>query len=246
MIAYVDESGDTGTRGRGSRWFVLGCAVALDADAAAAREALVEGAAIAGQPEPSRLHFTSLSHDNKMGVIQLLADAPWTGIVVASDTTKIHPRSPLANPAHHYNYVARYVVERISRLAEEADEPASALFEHRKGVNFPQFRDYIGFLSERGERRVNPSYLPVERMRQLSKGDDSLLCIADGLAYACFRALEPDRKWKRTERSYLDALRPRLWRGPISDPDVHKWGMTLMPTPMRDSFVEEHPWIATL
>ena len=246
MIAYVDESGDLGTRGRGSRWFVLGCAAIKDADAAATREAVKEGADIAGQPDPGRLHFTSMSHDNKMGTLELLADAPWTGIIVASDTTKIHPRSALADPTYHYNYTARYMIERVSRLAAEVNEPATVYFERRKGAEFSKFLRYIEILQSRGDLVFESARLTIDRIMEMPKGNDPLLCVADGLAHACFRALEPDRRWKRLERSYLNALLPRIWRGPSNAPDIHRWGMTLTPTRRRESFMEEHPWIKTL
>ena len=37
MIAYIDESGDEGTDGKGSRWLILGCAMVSDSALVATR-----------------------------------------------------------------------------------------------------------------------------------------------------------------------------------------------------------------
>ena len=102
-------------------------------------------------------------------------------------------------------------------------------------------------VSARPAPSVNPRFVDPANIHQMPKGRDEILCTADALAYAAFRALEPHRVWKRHERSYLLALEQKLWRGPPGKENLHKWGLVLRPTDLWDSiFVRDYPWLLDL
>ena len=247
MIAYVDDAGDEGTRGSGTRWLVFGCAMVADADVPSARSGAEAAGIVVGRGEPRWLHFRDLQHDDRLGAIDYLCSQPWLGVIVATDTTRVKEGSALWQPSYQYNYAARYVVERISRRAEELGEEAIIYFEHRRNFDLLAFRRYIDLLLARRDPRLNPACISSARIFQMPKGDDSLLCIADGLEHAGFRALEPHRFWRRHERAYLNAFLPRIWRGPVGEENIHVWGFVLMPTKLWGGlFISEYPWIRDL
>ena len=248
MIAYVDDAGDEGTRGSGTRWLVFGCAMVADADVTRVRKTAEVAGILVGRGKPKWLHFRDLRHDDRLGAIGFLCDSqPWQGIIIATDTTQVRAESVLRQPSYQYNYAARYVVERVSRRAEELGEEATIYFEERRNFNLLAFRRYIDLLLARRDSRLNPTCISSARIFQMPKGKDPLLCIADGLEHAGFRALEPHRFWGTHEGAYLNAFLPRIWRGPTGEANIHKWGFVLMPTDLwGGQFIREYPWIRDL
>ncbi len=246
MKAFIDESGDEGTAGKGSRWLVLSCVMVADADVAAVKQQAEAACMMAGRGQRKWLHFKHLNHDDRRGAISMFAGAPWWGTIVASDTTKLTPTTYLRQPRYQFNYAARYVVERVSKMAEALGEPASVYFEARRNFDLVGFRRYIGKLLSNGEPRLNPEWISPQRIYQMAKGIDETLCIADGLANAAYKALEPHRVWGHYETAYLELFKPMLWKGPTGAENIHEWGFILMPTSLWDSFVKEYPWVLDL
>ena len=223
MIAYIDEAGDIGTGGRGTRWFVFGCVMVADANIEEMRTRAHAAEQIVGRD----LHFRDLSHDDRIGVIEFLRDAPFMGVIVATDTTKAK--------------------KRISMYAQELGEPATIYFEHRRGFDYSGLDRYMTrLINDPDEHWFDSNYLSPGRISRMRKNDDPILGVADGLAYAGFRALEPHRKWKSYETSYLGRFTPSLWRGPASDQNIRTWGVVLMPTMLRTEFGQEYPWLESL
>ena len=106
---------------------------------------------------------------------------------------------------------------------------------------------YVQRIIVRAPTMVDPKVIDPSRIDKIPKGSDEILCIADALAHAGYRALEPHRVWKRLERSYFDAFDHKLWRGPRGKQNIHLWGFVLMPTDRWGTqFVKEYPWILSL
>jgi hypothetical protein len=102
LFAYIDDSGDEGTQGRGSRWLVFGCAMVSDNELAATRQVAQAACAALGGRRPRWIHFKDMSHDDKHGVIEILKKGAWEGVIVASDTTQA--QSMLTKSRYQYNY----------------------------------------------------------------------------------------------------------------------------------------------
>jgi hypothetical protein len=218
-----------------------------DADAAATRQVVQNACVRAGRGRHKWIHFKDMSHDDKHGCIAIFTQAQWDGVIVASDTTRVNIDSLLGRPRVQYNYAARYVVERISARAAELGEPATIYFEHRRNFDLDDFRKYMQRLISQGAPRINSRWIDPRRIYQMPKGQDEVLCVADALANAGYRALEPDRYWGRYERSYLKALVGKLWRGPARERNLHQWGLVLMPTALWGTvFTQDYPWLLAL
>ena len=74
MIAYIDESGDERTDGRGSRWLILGCAMVSDSVLVATRDNVRLASTLVRRNNPKNLHFKDLSHDDRRGAISVITD----------------------------------------------------------------------------------------------------------------------------------------------------------------------------
>ena len=242
MRAYIDESGDPGTRGSGSRWLALGCVMLADGAAPAVEAAVRRARDIIGGRSLSNLHFNELHHDDKVGALNLVAAEPWTGVVVAFDKSKITPGSRLNEPRSLYNYAARFLMERVADYAEIIQEPARVYFERSRVFNLDEFTGYINRVKSQDEAKANFRLISPELMRVIQKGDAPELEIADGVAYAAFRALEPHRKWGHLEPAYLNILLPKLLRNASTGQLVGQ-GLILMPADHTDSFRNEYSWI---
>ena len=245
MRAYIDESGDPGTRGSGSRWLALGCAMLADGEAPAveaavrrARGRVAEG----GRRAERNLHFKKLQHDDKVGALNLIAAEPWTGVVVAFDKSKITPGSRLNVPQTLYNYAARFLIERVAEYAEIIQEPARVHFERSRVFDLDEFTGHIDGLRGQDDTNPNLSFISSEQMQVLRKGAAPELEIADGVAHSAFRALEQHRKWGHLEPRYMRIVMPKLLRGKTHG-RIGGNGLVLMPTENLEAFRDEYSWL---
>ena len=244
MRAYIDESGAPGTKRRGSRWLVFGCVMVADGDVQEMQSGVQDVRNRLNPQRASYIHFKNISHDDKVGALNLMATMPWTGIVVASDTTK----TPISDPRLFYDVTAVYVVERALAYARELREDASIYFEDSGNFQVQELESLVQLASRfqtaltRGQPETSSHSTEPYDIRGIVKGDAHGLDIADGLAHASFRALEPNRKWGHFEPAYLNILSPRLWKG-ASETGLEGWGLNLIPTEMAGNFREEYPWI---
>lgn len=248
MRAYIDESGDTGTDGKGSRWFVMGCAAIADCHVEQVRTSIREFCKLTNRQHPADLHFRKLEHDDKLGAISIITDSHWQGIVVAVDTTQLIPGAPLASPSNLYRYVARYMIELISVMAETMCEEANIYFERRKTPgDIQNIRQRVDRLTSRNDPRISSEWISSQRIYEMRKGLDECMCVADGLANAAFRALEPHIKWRTCETAYLKAFQSSLWTGYPREEDIHTRGFVIMPDPLHwNRFIPEYPWLEDL
>lgn len=193
-----------------------------------------------------RIHFRDLPHHDKRGVLHFLANADWLGMIVASDTTSILPDSYLKVPGYQYNYALRYVIERLSQSAEEIGEPATIYIDQRRNFDLDRFRSYMTLLRNRRAPRIRWQYVDPRRICTASYAQQPNLVVADGVAHAGFKALEPDEYWDHCELAYLEEVKHKLWRGPAGANRIHDYGFVLMPTPQWGRFVAEYPWLQAL
>ena len=244
LRVLVDESGDAGTRGKGTRWLVLGAAIETagpDALSAAVEEIRHR----LGLSGAAALHFSRIRRaSDRYGAYLALARAPFAAVVVAADSHATYPDSGLNEPAVYYRHALKFVLERSSQIAAAQERMLEFVIEEAGHFSLPEFHDYI--------RRIRASASPRDRMewdvvdvdliRTARKDEDLLLGVADGVAHAFFRALEPMPAWESAMPIYGDMLQPHLWRGPRND-QVFGNGLTLLPTNRRTSHLAELPYL---
>lgn len=241
MWLYVDESGDEGTDGRGSKWLVFGAAAGIGSTADLAALVAAAGKKIS-RGGPRLPHFTDMTHRDKIGVLDLYQQGQWEALVVASDTSRIRPGSYLRRPNYQYNYALRHLLERASQHAAQAHEQLAVVIESRRNFDLADFQRYIGMLRGRSDPHFDWGAFDEARISVSQKTNEPLLCVADGVAHAMFKALEPDPEWGHYEMAYAERVRPKLWRGPNADTLLDN-GLTLMPISAEAAFRVQYPWI---
>lgn len=244
LTVRVDESGDAGTGGRGTRWLVLGAA----AETGAPGELLSSVEAIRqrlGMSGAAALHFSRIRRaKDQYGAYLTLAHAPFDAIVVAADSHAIFPDSGLIEPTVHYRYTLRFVLERASQIALEKGQMLELVVEESGHFELSSFQEYVRRIRASASHRDQIAWdvVDIDLIRTARKDEDLLLGVADGVAHAYFRALEPMLAWATAMPIYGDMLQPRLWRGPTADRILGN-GLTLLPTKKRDAYLGEMPYL---
>lgn len=214
VYAFIDESGDPASGGRGSQWLVIGCAMVSDDHRQLADRTLRE---LAHRMSPgSALHFKRLTHEKKRASYSTIAQLPWWGVVAIADTTRPLPRR-LRDPGTLYNDILREVVRRVLWHADETGEVPHIVIDRRLGrFNLDAFRSYLDGTSREDDAYTNWDRLDLVRLSDAEPEDEPCLCIPDGLAHAVFKKLEPNEYGDR-EDTYFNTCAGRLWGGPVKD-----------------------------
>lgn len=241
---FVDASGDSGTRGRGSRWLVI-AGVADTGLPGALESRLAQIRSRSRYPDDKPIHFTGRPHDYKRGVLEVLADEAWVTFVVASDTTAIREDAErgLAVPQTHYNYAMKYVLERASQFARACNEDLTFTIEQSGNFSLDAFVAYVRRLrsSEQAVDWMDWSVVDERRITEAAKSGEHRLSVADGVVHAFYRALTPEREFGHYEDAYARIVSPHLWRHPNGS--ALRRGITFMPTSLQATYLDQFPWI---
>ncbi len=244
MFVYIDESGDEGTGGKGSRWLVFGCVAVKSQDGEQVQQVVDFALKARRQTKRPCIHFTDLEHASKKGILNILQIGEWKGIVVASDTKMTSAQFHLSKPRIQYTYSLRYAIERISRYAQSMNEKAERIIiEKRRNFDLVAFQNYLNLLKSRKDPYFSWDFVDIGGIEIQDKLNEPKLCLADGLAHSIYKALEPDPWWGHYELSYLEFVRDKLWR---SDSGVFDYGLTLMPIRLRGIFTREYSWLQAI
>jgi len=239
LHGLVDESGDAGIGGKGSRWLVIALVLDLgEPGELAARLAAIREVA---QRQRAALHFAGMkSVERKLAAYQMLAAAPISTIIVAIDTTVISPDYPSDHPGRLYRYGLLLALERASQAAAAFGRPLQITVEESKYLDIAPFR------SQLEGQRATPDATPAMRWDMFDpadiavagKDDEFLLGAADGAAHAFYRAIEPAFAGDPTAAMYADILFPTLWRGP-GDSRIFRNGFAFVPPSVAQAYLSE-------
>jgi hypothetical protein len=210
VYAYIDESGDPGTGGRGSQWLIVGCAVVADNERQRVEDTVKALAQRMSSGRP--LHFNRMGHEKKKASYGQLVGLGWEGIIAISDTTKPLPKK-LRDPQTHYNDVLREVVRRVLWWADERGETPRIVIDRRLGrFNLQAFKAYLAAVDQDADAYTDWTKLDLDLVIDAEPDDEWCLCVADGLAHATYKMLEPD-EWGNREGTYFNMCIGRLWGG---------------------------------
>ena len=244
LTVRVDESGDAGTGGKGTRWLVL-AAIAETGEPGELSAAVEEIRHRLGLSSAAALHFSRIRRaSDRYGAYLALARAPFSAVVVAADSHATYPDSGLNEPAVYYRHALKFVLERASQLAAAQERMLEFVIEEAGHFSLPEFHDYLRRIrmSASSRDRTDWDVVDIDLIRTARKDEDLLLGVADGVAHAFFRALEPMPAWESAMPIYGDMLQPHLWRGPTGDRVLGN-GFTLLPTRVQDSRLREMAYL---
>jgi hypothetical protein len=251
--AYIDESGDEGFtrlgwRARGvesasTEWLILG-AVIVPAEADAERTAIVEELRKAVNRTESRkpLHWRDLrnDHSRKRRAMDLLAEQRFRYSAVALFKPPLEARASAlrSKKGYLYNYASRFLIERLSWMAQDHGRRVNLYFESRATTSYGDLQSYI-----RGLEANSRSSIPAETIGEVRpvsptwKGAQ----LADFYVSATAEALEPDLDGY-TEPDYFLRVREQIYRHPRRS--VLSYGFKVFPDEGVDR--ARYPWMDDL
>lgn len=244
FYAYIDESGDEGfgklrtdERGGQSTWLILGAIIVRasnDKKIPTWRDDIRSRFTDKRKPD---LHWGNLRHEQKVVAAQDMAKLPIGAALTLSHKVTI-PGSKHAHlfkkPQYLYNYLVRWLLERLISAAKEAAGGKHAMlhvvFSRRGGTDYDVMAKYLRYLADgrdlvKAPRRTDWSVLDIDGIKVENHSKRAGLQLADLVTSAFGNALEPNR-FGNYEPRYAEILIPKLItsRGTASNS-----GLTIVP-----------------
>lgn len=228
FIAYLDEAGDEGLTGKyrqpgigggSSHWLTLGATVwrqSRDLDAVQWAREIIEQLPVQRRKKP--LHFMELNHAQKVMAIQGLCGKPFRCAVVIANKPVI-PSGIYTQPNQLYQYLCRYLIERISWLCRdmrpqvpEGDGRVKIVFSRKRTMDYDDFRNYVQVLKDKNdpEVRIHWPVIDIDGIEAKDHGSRLGLQIADLVTSGLTAALEPDF-YGNVEPRFARMLRPNVY-----------------------------------
>ncbi len=228
FIAYLDEAGDEGLTGKyrepgshggASHWLTLGATVwrlSIDLDAVGWARSII--AKLPSQPRRKPLHFMDLTHPQKVMAVQELCGKPFRAITVIANKPVI-PDGIYTQKNQLYQYLCRYLVERISWLCRdlrphvpEGDGRVKIVFSRRRTMDYDDFQSYLRLLWDNSgpDVRIHWPVIDIDGIEAEDHGSRYGLQIADLVTSGLTAALEPDF-YGNVEARYARLLRPNVY-----------------------------------
>lgn len=247
-FVYIDEAGDEGfgklrsasSNGQ-SKWLMLGCIVVSkenDGKLPKWRNSILECF-----PHKRRrdLHFHKLKHEQKVATCRMMADFPFGACVVCSDKQSLLDLdakllSVYKQKGHLYNYLVRYLLERVTEKCALKSKRAGRLckvhvtFSKRGGTDYQVMRDYLFFMRDGREklppvRSINWDVLNPEDVRVEDHSQRAGLQLADVVTSATYSGLETNL-YGDCEPRYAKLLKARFL---VTSGKIENSGITIMP-----------------
>lgn len=247
LNAYIDESGDEGFTRLGWRkegvqqasteWLLLG-AVVVPAEVDAERMRVVdELRRQLGKKGPKPLHWRDLRHDHekKRIAMDLLGQQGFRCCIVALYKPPLKARARgLQKRGYLYNYATRFLVERLTWMAEDHDRAVNLYFEHRATTSYTDLQHYLQRIAnDQGATIKRGRICEVRPVEATRKGAQ----VADFYVSAAAEALEPTLSGY-TEEDYLLRVSHQLYRHPQRS--LIGYGFKVFPPESLNE--ERYPW----
>ncbi|MBA4209626.1 MAG: hypothetical protein C0454_08865 [Parvibaculum sp.] len=221
-VALIDESGDDGLgnfrepgqQGGASSWLIISAYLVRNSrelETVGWRDEILD---LMPRRKERSIHFSKLSHGQKLMAAQRLAQKPIRAINIVANK-RVIPEGIYREKNQLYFYMTRYLIERISWLCRdmrpqvpEGDGRVRIVFSRRGGMSYPDFRAYLLRLQATEDRQINIHW-PVIDVDAISARDHSTsasLQLADTVASAFASAFEPDT-YGNCEWRYAEALK---------------------------------------
>jgi hypothetical protein len=240
--AYSDEAGQRSASGASSHHFVMAAVVVTDAHVPEAATYLAKLRADLGRNPGDTLHWQNLKgHSLRLHAAQTLGAANWATIFSVVVSKRHLSLSVILNDDQAYLYTYRLLLERLSWYSRDHDGRLSYTLAHVVRFNLHKLREYEARLRDRPDCQIVWSALDQHGGRLDQPNRVEYLQLADIAASAIFAAFEPD-KFGNTEKRYLEALVPRLYRR--GSGALTSYGLKMHP--WSESTRSAYPWVADL
>lgn len=224
FYAYIDESGDDGTGGKGTKWFVITALVASQEEATALGYTYHRLKQRISLGTNKILHWTELNHLRKKAVVEELATHDFSICSVLVDTQ--HPDITNTKPKlagrRLYFYTFRRLVERITWYCDNNGFKVRLYPENKAGIRYDELNGYLSYIQSQPDCEIRKGCILAVNPK--AKSQSNLLQLADCVCGAVQNAVE--FKYGVIEDSYLLALQDKLYR---RGGKVFGYGIKFMP-----------------
>ncbi len=182
---YIDEAGDLGVN-RGTQWFVLTAVIAAKVDEPKIRTKLNK---IKERLNVREIHLRKITDFFKRGlIVRELSEEDFVYMSVLVDTRKLDV-SKIPDSFTTYNYVCKYLLQRVSWYLEEKEGVADIVLSARGTSRDGELIEYIKekLLPYRGNS-INESVF--DKVTAKSSGSWDMLQLADVCATTTFLTYE--------------------------------------------------------
>lgn len=136
---YIDEAGDLGEN-RGTQWFVLTAVIVDNNQEAEIRDKLK---AIKGKLNLQTVHFRNIKDFNRRAyIVNKLASSSFTCVYILFDTTQFDKKK-MPTDCMAYNYICRYLLERVSWLLRDTNREGEIILSCRGTARDEELVTYI-------------------------------------------------------------------------------------------------------
>ncbi len=224
FYAYIDESGDEGTGGKGTKWFVITALIASQEEATALGYTYHRIKQRINLGANKILHWSELSHPRRKAVIEELATRNFTICSVLVDTQHqdiVNSKPKLAG-RRLYFYTFRRLVERITWYGADKGSKVRLYPENKAGIKYDELNGYLDYIQSQPDCEIRKGC--ILGVNPKAKPQSNLLQLADCVCGAIQNAVE--FKYGVIEDSYLLALQDKLYR---RGNKVFGYGIKFMP-----------------
>ncbi len=224
MYAYIDESGDEGIGGKGTKWFVITALIASQEEATALGYAYHRIKQRIDLDADKVLHWYKLSHPRKKAVVEELVNNDFSVCSVLVDTQHqdIVNTSPKLEGKRLYFYTFRRLVERITWYCNDKGYKVRLYPENKGGIKYEELNGYLNYIQSQPDCQIRKGC--ILGVRPIAKTQSNLVQLADSVCGAVYNAVE--YKYGVIEDSHLLMLKDKLYR---REGKVFGYGIKFMP-----------------
>jgi hypothetical protein len=239
LHAFIDEAGDRAVTPRSSDHFVMSAVVVADAHLPAMAAQLAQFRLDLSRRPGDTLHWRNFrGHSPRLHLTRTVGGLPWLTVSSVIVCKRLLD-SALPSEEHAYLYTLRFLLERLSWLANGRGAVVTYTLAHIVRFELAKLRRYEAALRVDPRCSIEWSALDSRggRIDQPSRIEG--LQFADITASATFRAFEAD-EFGNTEIKYLQELSPRLYRK--TGRPITAYGLKMHP--WNDVTKAAYPWVA--
>lgn len=204
-MVYIDESGDLGY-GTGTRWFVLSGVIVDKEKEKSIRQKMNQ---IKSRLKVEEIHMRKISDFYRRSyLVRELSDEEFVYVNIICDTSKLD-RAKLSSPIIAYNYLCRFLLERVSWYLRDNDRIADVMLSARGTSRDGELISYIGDkLLTDSKNQIAEGVLRNISARPAKSWD--LLQLADICATTTFLAYQ-ENGWGLRTPCYFMTLKNHLY-----------------------------------
>lgn len=210
MYAYIDESGDEGIGGKGTKWFIITALIADQEGATALGYTYHRIKQRIDLATDRVLHWAELSHPRKKAVVEELASNNFSICSVLVDTQHqdIINTNPKLSGGRLYFYAFRRLVERITWYCDDLGHKVRLYPENKAGIKYEELNGYLNYIQSQPDCEIRKGCILGAKPK--AKSQSNLIQLADCVCGTVQNAVE--HKYGVIEDSYLLTLKDKLYR----------------------------------